>query len=813
MNKNESLLEQACWIWPGANHEDARNVYADYRYDFKVTRKNGKARLAVTADQCYMLYFNGEYVGRGPARGYQASWPYDEYDLAGHVRTGHNWFSVRVYNAGCSTFQYLHQGAYGMICAGEICGEKILSGEDWKARVSSANFRHTAKYSVQLNYQEWIDSRLDDQSWIASDRPPAGWKSPAVKRPFGCMPWHALEPRGIPNLGNEVLPYQRVVARGAGKCDAQYQTASNMTLPWLRELEHVKWERVDKNGNLRFPSHGGVAEGRGGSNGALLKCVKIPSAGKDGLKALVLDMGRPAFGTLMVDASGAKGGEILDFFFCEVLSRDGTPVLVDNITRGYGCGMSMTSRLILRKGKTRHEFFQMMGHRYVTVIARETTTSLDIGLRLRETIYPMEIKGSFRSGNEDLNAIHKICKQTQRVCSLDSYVDTPWREQAQWWGDARVQAQNTFHLSGDARLLLRGVRSIARQEVPNGLTYGHAPTVAHTCILPDFSLTWLLTIWDYYFQTGDFFPFREQYPRVQRVLDYFRGEGKSDNGLLKFDRRYWLFLDWCDLYKEGNPALLNLWYVMALEKLAILAGLAGMAGERKKLAREYHEFRRKAAAAFWDERKGMFCDGLTEKGKRIDKHSIHTQTLAILCGLQKAHHKDMMEKVLLPYARGEDIAGPKPSSYWVTYVYEVLKRCGYGREAVRHILKNWSPMIPYEGTWEVFENKFGIHSVTHAWAAHPLFHLAGTLGGILQKSAAWEEIIFSPVIMPEYGFAETAVPVPQGIIRSAWKVNGQRAEVTLELPRGVKAGVFLPGVKGSVRGKQKWLVRNQANIF
>ena len=35
----------------------------------------------------------------------------------------------------------------------------------------------------------------------------------------------------------------------------------------------------------------------------------------------------------------------------------------------------------------------------------------------------------------------------------DSYVDCPWREQAQWWGDARVQAANTLHLSADPRML------------------------------------------------------------------------------------------------------------------------------------------------------------------------------------------------------------------------------------------------------------------------------------------------------------------------------------------------------------------------
>jgi len=197
---------------------------------------------------------------------------------------------------------------------------------------------------------------------------------------------------------------------------------------------------------------------------------------------------------------------------------------------------------------------------------------------------------------------------------------------------------------------------------------------------------------------------------------------------------------------------------------------------------------------------------LTDRGKRVEKYSIHTQTLAILCGLQASRQKIMIKKWLLPYTRGDKISGAVPTSYWVTYVYEVLKQAGYGKEVVRHIHKQWSPMIPYGGTWEVFNNQFGGNSVTHAWSAHPLYHLAGTLGGILQKSAGWKEIIFRPVIMPEYGFADCAVPTPYGIIRSAWKVSANNADVRIELPAGVHAEVFLPGVKERMSGNKKWLV-------
>ena len=105
-------------------------------------------------------------------------------------------------------------------------------------------------------------------------------------------------------------------------------------------------------------------------------------------------------------------------------------------------------------------------------------------MSLRTALYPLDIKASFRSSDKTLNDVYRISVRAQQCCMTDSYVDCPWREQAQWWGDARVQAANTLHLSADPRMLARGIRQIAAQSVPNGFTYGLAPGMAHSCICP-----------------------------------------------------------------------------------------------------------------------------------------------------------------------------------------------------------------------------------------------------------------------------------------------------------------------------------------
>ena len=49
------------------------------------------------------------------------------------------------------------------------------------------------------------------------------------------------------------------------------------------------------------------------------------------------------------------------------------------------------------------------------------------------------------------------------------------------------------------------------------------------------------------------------------ALSYFEGV-TAPNGLLPYDERYWVFLDWADIFKEGYATVYNLFYFMTLER-------------------------------------------------------------------------------------------------------------------------------------------------------------------------------------------------------------------------------------------------------
>ncbi len=781
-------LRQAMWIWPESRMY-LENHFAHFRKDFELKSAPKCAPFFVTADKAYKLYVNGEYVCRGPARGYQSHWPYDELDLAPYLCAGHNWISVEAYNPGISTFQYIHKTVAFFICAARWKDFTLVSDRSWLMRRSPWHSTRTARLSVQMDFQEHVDGSKLSRDWLTSPNSPESWSEdgarfPPSTLPFGHAPYDDLEPRGIPLLREAIVVPAAVRAYAARPCGPCYREWENVSWGWVAEARSVReWD-------------GGSQIQAGLRNGWFE--LEMRPAGVGNFRAVTLEMPEYVVGNVLVQVDGAAGGEILDFHHEEMMVGN-RPALREP---GSTCNIALGNRLQLKKGRTEHEFFHLLGFRYVTVVGRDITKRLTVRMRVRAAGYPFQMRGEFRCSDKTLNDIHSICRRTQQICALDSYLDTPWREQAQWWGDARVQARNTFYLDGDARLLARGIRSIAGQPGPHGLTYGHAPTSAHGCILPDFSLTWILTVWDYYWQTGETDLLKEQWPRIQQVLSYFdTEEARSRQGLLRHDRRYWYFGDWShgELFKGEVPTLLNLWYLLTLRHLVRLLEAAGWTHEAEHQKRRADAHEALVMSSLFDPERRMFVEGLDEVGSPARRYSVYEQSVALMLGIAPEAHETMIRERLLPYLRGEDFDGSKPSVFWCTYVLEDMGRRGYGAEVVRFIRRKWSPMPSTGTTWE-FDSWSEEHggSISHAWTAHPSYHLVNIVVGITQVEAAWKRVRFSPCFVEGIEHARALIPSPQGDILASWKRAQNRVEAKLEIPDGVEAQIELSGAEETV---------------
>ncbi len=775
------LSKVARWVWPEA-YMYLYNHYAHFRRDFELGAVPGKVPFHITADKNYKLYVNGSYVCRGPARGYQSHWPCDEVDIAPFLRKGHNFVAIEAYNPGISTFQYLHKNLAGLLCA--VGDKKVAAAWDkskWIMRRDPARATQTARYSVQIDFQEHIDLNKDDRSWITSETPPTDWRAEIFPDgahnfmgfPNGMPPFDALEEREIPFLREEFAAPEKVVSSGTGRCGEGYREYKNVAWAFIKEVESEPAKAWDDGSGVKSRIVDGCLE------------LQVEPAGEGSFRAITIAAGEYVLGCLEVEVPDAAGSELLDFKHYQYL-RDGKPVFV---AKRAGCLVALGNRMKLRPGANKHEFFHPLGFGHFTLIARDVSKPVTVRLRIRKVGYPFTMKGAFECSDSVLNQIHAACRRTQQLCSMDAYVDTPWREQAQWWGDARVQAKNTFFLDGDARLLARGAQSIADQELLSGLTPGHAPTAGLWCILPDFTLTWMLTIWDHYYQTGETSLFKKLIPRVKEALAYYDSkEARAENGLLRYDQRFWLFEDWSTLPKDRVPAFLNLWYCLTIRKVATLFELVGKSSDAEKLRKKGSAMEALVLEKLFDPASGLILPALDVEMKPYGEPSVHDQTMALMLGLKPEAHQGMIDKVVLPYLRGEEIKGPKASAFWAAYVLEEMGQRGYAKDCVDFIRRNWSPMLSTGTTWEDFKWDETIGgSSCHAWTSHPSYHFVNMLTGVVQTKPGWEAIRVKPAFVEGIDRAKASIPTPKGMVEVEWSRKGGSIAGSVKLPQGVEA--------------------------
>jgi len=768
-NDIQKSLKKASWLWPELGFHHLHNGYARFRKVVPLDSVPKKAAAFITADQCYRLRVNGKTVCRGPARGYQRSWPFDEADLAPYLREGRNLITVRAYNAGHGTFGYRTEGFAGFLFAARIGRQTVVSDASWKCIRESATRRDTWPYSLQLpGHQEAVDLRADSPDWETLAFDDADWLSSEERRHWNAPPYFTLEPRGIP-LMREFILKPKLIGMGGGPSAKGWEDAADLAA--LRNREPLNHHPADSS----KPG------------------FRVAASPKGKFRSVLLDFGKVVVGSPRIRVKGAKGGEAIDLLHTEVIDEKRLAPLMDDDDHSR---VRLANRMICRKGKQTHRFFHHLGFRYLTLTVRENRGPLEIAVDLEACGYPFEETGSFRSSDPELNRIWEACAHTQRICSLDAYVDTPWREQAAWWGDARIQTWNTYFLSADPRLLRRGIRLLAGQVTPDGLTFGHAPTIAHNCILPDFALIWILTLWDDYWQTGETVMLETHHDRVSTILDYFRRHTDAETGLVQHDPRYWLFLDWTDIQKEGQPALLSLWLLQALQKLGTMARASTLEDDFEGLA-AWAEALETGIGKHLLDSDGLVRDGLSAQGKPSGKKSQQAQTLAWMCELPGFNRDKALESILLPWLREDRVSHAPPSSYWCAYPLDLLAREGYGADVVAFIRRHWKAMAEFGSCFENFDPRpegADMLSHSHAWSAHPLYLLMQILGGVRQTAPGWKTVEIDPVFVGRS--ARVSIATPGGTIQVAWSgTKEDEAVPDIALPKGVT----LAGGNGGAR--------------
>ncbi|HBY94735.1 MAG TPA: hypothetical protein DEP84_12380, partial [Chloroflexi bacterium] len=526
--------DQAVWI--GSDHPfDLQEVYLCFRRTWRLESRPTSTGLLISADSRYKLWVNGSFVARGPARSYPHAQSVDRLDITSSLRAGANTLAVQVYQPGYSHFAYVHRAAAGLLAALTCDGQLVLvTDRRWCTHRDPSFASLVPRVSIYGSGVEERDLHLED-GWTRPAYDDSAWARARIVAPLGGPPWTGVQHRALPLLREREAPMTLVQTR-RGRGSSQPSSDAHLTLRngWLSARPHAitpdeeGWARPD------------LAEGESAF--------------------WLFDLGRAYICQGWIEIEEAGGQEQVAVGYAEKM-RGEQLILSDPQTY---CRVRLTDRFRLRPGRQRAESFALRGGRYLLFQLRGPTgAALRLRFHNRVAEYPLEISRPLNTPDPLLAKISTLCEETLRACLLDGFIDTPWREGAQWVGDALPQALTMAAMSNDTRPLRRVIEMAAQGAYLDGVLPGVIPGEVHAYTVVDYNFIWVELLSLYRTLSGDEDFVTALWPALVTMLDRF-DQDLNRAGLLISQAGRRLFLDWAPLSRNEPSAVYNLHFLLTL---------------------------------------------------------------------------------------------------------------------------------------------------------------------------------------------------------------------------------------------------------
>jgi alpha-L-rhamnosidase len=743
----------AHWIRPAGAPPKAFGVY-HFRKAFTLATVPERFVLHVSADNRYELYVNGRRLLAGPARGDLDHWRFETADIASALRPGRNVMAAVVWNFAeeAPMAQVTHET--GLLVQGDTGAEAIANTDrTWKTfRSEAVSLLPIDRAAISYEYfvggpGEQVDGAKYPWGWEAPDFDDAAWG--------GVNEITIGGPRGIRDTPSRWM----LVPRG---------------IPLMQEMPR------------RFAR---IARAEGAQPAAALLDGKATwTIAPRTTATLLLDAGHLTAAYPEVVTSGGRGASIA-LVYTEALRGkpiDGRKGEKGNRNEVEGKVVTgLRDRFLPDGGRSR--LFRPLWwrtFRYVEIAVQSADEPLVVDdIRALFTAYPFEERGRFESSDPELSRIWEVGWRTARVCAHETYMDTPYWEQLQYIGDARIQALLSLYVGGDDRLVRNAIELFDESRIPDGLTQSRYPTMLPQ-IIPPFSLFWIGMMHDLYAWGGD--PaFAKQYLHgANATLEWFAAR-LAPSGLLG-RLEWWNFADWVEGsgFNDGEPpsdnggesVILSLQFVLALREAADLEAVVGTperAARYRALANRISADVRRAA---WDQGRRFFGD---TPAKRT--FSQHANLLAVLADVvPRAEQAAFMRRVL------EEGALTQATYYFQFYLFRAMKHAGLGDEYLAH-LGPWREMLKLGlTTWA--EKPEPTRSDSHAWSAHPNYDLLTTVAGVEPATPGFGTVRIEPHLGPLTSL-KASIATPRGLITVSYTRSGESLTADVTLPVGV-TGTF-----------------------
>jgi len=726
----------AHWISLPGEPQNSYGVY-HFRKTIELDDIPAKFIIHVSADNRYKLYINEQLVSLGPARGDIYNWNFETVDLAPFLVKGKNTIAAVVWNfAEYSPLAQISFKQTGFILQGNTSAEEIVNTDSsWKCIRNNA-YSPWEKPVIGY-YAAGKGEQMQAENYIW------GWE----RQDYNDSEWHeAKQDIKAAMKGGQDYPGRLLVPSPIPPMEMKVERLAS-----VRQQEGIK---CDEN----FPSQ--------------KRSFTIPANTK---VEILLDNKYLTTAYLSVILSKGKDTEI-EIGYAESLYIDGKTSAKGNRDEIAGKKFVGYQDKIIADGGENRNITSLWWRtwRYINL----SITTKDEPLVFEDiygttSVYPFEKEStSSIPENEYLKDILDTGWRTARLCANETYMDCPYYEQLQYFGDARIQAMITMYNTRD-KYMVKNVLEQGRQSiVADGITMSRYPSELHQFI-SSFSLWWICMGYDYWMYRDDEKYLKSLLPAYRGILAWYEQWLKDDYSLDYVP--YWFFADWSKglpggepiREKKGNSAFQDLMYIITLDCAAQMEESFGM----KSMAEHYKylssNIRKTIYSKYWDETRELFADTHDHRN-----YSQHVNTLVILAGIVEGEEASgLITKII------DDKTLTQATIYFRYYLHQALKKADRG-DLFLDNLDIWKDQLSMGlTTWA--EQPEPSRSDCHAWGSSPNIEFYRIILGIDSDSPGFEKVCIAPSL-GSLKEVSGSMPHPYGTIIVKYKMN-KNGKLTAEI--------------------------------
>lgn len=459
----------------------------------------------------------------------------------------------------------------------------------------------------------------------------------------------------------------------------------------------------------------------------------LPVAKEDTDGGVLYDFGTELFGYL--NLCGADEKDELDIFYGE--SRE------EALDTAY----SYITDRVSGKGAYR---LKQRAFRYVHV--KNASSEIDVSADYE--FLPLEAKGTFACDNSLFNDICSVASYTFHLNSREAFFDGIKRDRWVWSGDAYQSARINRYLFADKEIEQRTLIGLIGKE----------PIEQHINTILDYSLLWIIGLYEHYMTYGDKVFLSRIYPMAKKLLDFCETRLNED-GFIEGIPGDWTFIDWSKFDKCGALCAEQMLLIQTYSAMAFLSGELGIEGY-DALIQKSETLKRRVNEYYWNSELGAFIDSYKSGKNHVTRHA---NIFAVMYDIAtKEQAKSILENILK-----NDRITKITTPYFEGYELDVFAKLGEFEAVEKMLTSYYGGMIRLgaKTIWEEYHPEMnGIEhyamyggkyekSLCHAWGAGPIYLFGRYYLGVYATSAGYETFAVEPRLG---GLKEIRGTVPVG---------------------------------------------------